>query len=252
LFQILEPEKFKTFSEKRKEKNTHAGISVMLAGPSGTGKTELVMQLAKTTGREVFLFQVSEQKDMYHGESEKRLKEVFAYYAERAKDPLTAPILCFNEADSIFSMRRNGSHNLQQLENTIQTLLLNEMEKLNGILICTTNVPEHFDAAFQRRFLYRIHIAAPDVHTRCKLLRAYFPGMAGAQARALSELFPFTAAHLNNFRDKQEIEKIISQKRLSLIQSLSDFLSEETQKFRIHNKNVIGFRVGEKQNTGEK
>ena len=68
-----------------------------------------------------------------------------------------APILLFNEADAIFGVRKNGAENaVDKMENTIQNIILQEMEDLNGILIATTNLATNLDSAFERRFLYKI------------------------------------------------------------------------------------------------
>jgi len=50
------------------------------------------------------------------------------------------PILFLNESDGILSTRKKiGSSALDQTEDSIQNFILQEMENLNGIMICTTN-----------------------------------------------------------------------------------------------------------------
>ena len=66
----------------------------------------------------------------------------------------TAPILLFNEADAIFGIRQEGATRaVDKMENSIQNIILQEMEKLDGILIATTNLTTNLDKAFERRFL---------------------------------------------------------------------------------------------------
>ena len=48
------------------------------------------------------------------------------------------------------------------MENTIQNIILQEMESLDGILIATTNLADNLDTAFERRFLYKIRFDKPD------------------------------------------------------------------------------------------
>ena len=64
------------------------------------------------------------------------------------------PILLFNEADAVFSKRKDVNNgNVAQTENAIQNIILEEMENLDGILIATTNLADNLDGAFERRFV---------------------------------------------------------------------------------------------------
>lgn len=133
------------------------GIAAILYGEPGTGKTESVYQIAKETGRGIVHVNISETKSMWFGESEKRIKEVFTKYERICKHSKIKPILLFNEADAVFGKRKEvGSSNIDQTENAIQNIILEEMEKLEGILIATTNLATNLDAAFERRFLFKV------------------------------------------------------------------------------------------------
>ena len=81
---------------------------------------------------------------MWYGESEKIIKGIFTRYRQTCKRAAMKPILLFNEADAIFSKRRDmdGGRSIDQTENTIQNIILEEMERLDGILIATTTWPE--------------------------------------------------------------------------------------------------------------
>ena len=94
---------------------------------------------------------------MWYGESEKIVKGIFTRYKRMCKRSSVKPILLFNEADAILSKRHNmdGGRSTDQTENTIQNIILEEMEKLDGILIATTNLADNLDKAFERRFYSR-------------------------------------------------------------------------------------------------
>jgi len=62
------------------EKGLSKGIAVLLYGAPGTGKTETVYQLAKTTGRKILHVDISSSKSCWFGESEKNIKRVFTDY----------------------------------------------------------------------------------------------------------------------------------------------------------------------------
>ncbi|MDR0877431.1 MAG: ATP-binding protein [Treponema sp.] len=71
---------------------------------------------------------------------------------------MVSQVLLFNEADAIIGRRMGfnaDSRAVDQMENSIQNIILQEMEDLSGILIATTNLAKNMDKAFERRFLYK-------------------------------------------------------------------------------------------------
>jgi len=244
LFQLLLPQKFTTYRKRMQKQSEFSGITILLSGLPGTGKTELARQLARESNRELLMFNVSEQRDMYYGESEKKIKQLFDYYKASAENPATAPILCFNEADSIFQQRANNMGNTAQTENAVQTILLNELEAFSGILICTTNLPQLFDAAFARRFLYRITIGMPDAETRERLLMQFFPQLEPQPRRQLAQKFSFSAAQLLNFSRKLQITSILRKRRTSLAIELETHLMDELESSTNRHRAVVGFNFG--------
>lgn len=91
---------------------------------------------------------------MWVGESEKNIKGIFDDYKQKVKQSVKAPILLFNEADAIIVKRQVGAERaVEKMENSIQNIILQEIEQLDGILIATTNLAENMDKAFERRFL---------------------------------------------------------------------------------------------------
>ena len=135
----------------------------------GTGKTESVLQIAKKTGRDVLVINVEDVKSKWVGDSEKNIKEVFNRYRRLVNTNTDGniPILLFNEADAILGIRKKGADNaVDKMENSMQNIILQEMENLDGIFIATTNLTENLDAAFERRFLYKINFTRPDKEAR--------------------------------------------------------------------------------------
>jgi len=239
---LLNPDNFKAFKLEMLKQNQYPGVAILLSGQPGTGKTELARQLARETRRDLLMFEVSEQREMFYGQSEKKIKEIFQYYSTRCEDPEKLPILCFNEADSIFQRRGNSTGSTSQTENAIQTIMLNEMEKYEGIMICTTNVPELFDQAYSRRFLYKLEIGMPDTDTREALLRHLFPEMKVQTCSQLATSYRFSGAQLINFSRQRAIRGILSKKELSLEIELKNYLEFENQEKALKSRAVIGFQ----------
>lgn len=168
LKQALQPNRFDSLLVRLKENKMPLGLNCIFYGKPGTGKTESIYQLAKATGRFILMVNISEIKDKYIGESEKRLKAIFSTYTKALKYFEQAPILLFNEADALLGRRIKVSHYSDQMNNTMQNILLQEMEDFKGILIATTNMQESLDPAFERRFLFKIKFGEPKIKARKK------------------------------------------------------------------------------------
>ena len=237
LRKILVPSTLRKYELNAKKKGEPSGVIVQLSGGPGTGKTELARQLAIETKRDLLFFNVAEQRNMYFGETEKAIKLVFDDYRRMRKQVKDAPILFFNEGDAVFSSRVQRSSNISQTENGVQTILLQELEVFNGIMIITTNRPESFDPAFQRRILLNIPINEPVQTVRYALLREFFQELPEQEAQKMSEQFSFTAAQLGVFIKQWELKKLVKECKVSETEALRVYLTS-LQKTK---KNSIGF-----------
>jgi DNA replication protein DnaC len=116
-------------------------------GAPGTGKTAFAIYLAEQTGIPVMIKNAADILDMYIGESEKNISKIFAEAKEKKA------ILLIDEADTFLSDRKNARHNWEI--SMINSMLI-EMERFNGILICTTNLMSNLDNASLRRFDFKV------------------------------------------------------------------------------------------------
>ena len=129
---------------------------------------------------------------MWVGESEKNIKQIFDSYRQKVEEFKMTPILLFNEADAIISKRQEGAERaVDKMENTIQNIILQEMELLDGILIATTNLAQNMDKAFERRFLYKINFTKPTLEARISIWHEMIPARAGQTDEKASEPFWF-------------------------------------------------------------
>jgi AAA+ superfamily predicted ATPase len=193
------------------------GIAAILYGEPGTGKTESVYQIARETGREIFHVNISNTKSMWFGESEKKIKEVFTKYERLCKRATIKPILLFNEADAIFGRRKEvGSSNVAQTENAIQNIILEEMEKLEGILIATTNLATNLDPAFERRFLFKIRFRKPSLEVNEKIWKSKLEWLDEAETRLLAARFAFSGGEIENVARKVAMDEVLTGERPGL------------------------------------
>ena len=169
LGKLLDAEQYNKIRTRMKDTGFRCAFTCLLYGAPGTGKTETVLQLARQTGRDIMQVNISQIKSCWVGESEKNIKQVFDNYKTKVKESTITPILLFNEADAIIGERLEGAKSaVNKMENSIQNIILQEMETLDGILIATTNLAQNMDKAFERRFLYKIKFEKPTIEARIK------------------------------------------------------------------------------------
>ncbi|MDR3342371.1 MAG: AAA family ATPase [Treponema sp.] len=208
---LLEAENFVAVQKRLTDSGMRTGFACLFCGPPGTGKTETVYQLARATGRDIMMVNISETKSMWFGESEKRIKEVFDRYQVYVETSAIAPILLFNEADAIIGKRKEVTHSsVAQTENTIQNIILQEIENLHGILIATTNLTQNMDNAFERRFLYKIEFAKPNLIARQSIWQTMIPALSGGEAQTLASRYDFSGGQIENIARKRTIDSVIS------------------------------------------
>jgi SpoVK/Ycf46/Vps4 family AAA+-type ATPase len=229
LTKLLCMENFSGIQKRLGESSMRTGFACIFSGPPGTGKTETAYQIARETGRDIMLVNISETKSMWFGESEKRIKAVFDRYRGIIKDNCPAPILLFNEADAVLGKRReltNSRSGPDQTENAIQNIILQEMENLNGILIATTNMTSNFDKAFERRFLYKINFDKPDIESKKLMWQSFIPDLSGSDAERLASKFDFSGGQIENIARKSAVSFILKGTKADIL-ALETFCGEE-------------------------
>ena len=122
-----------------------------------------------------------------------------------------APILLFNEADAILGTRMEGAvKSVDRMENSVQNILLQEMESFEGIMIATTNLLGNLDPAFERRFLFKIRFSRPELEPRALIWKSQFPSLTDDEARLIAGEFPFSGGQIENVVRKYTIDGILS------------------------------------------
>ena len=182
----------------------------MLFGGPGTGKTELVRQLARKSKRNLFSLNLSQIRDKYVGESEKKIMSAFNHYNYVLNySSGLSPILLFNEADAILGNRLKTRSSIDKMENSLQNIILDFIERFEGILICTTNLTGNLDKAFERRFLFKKKIDSPDVSTRTRIISNKLNQIPIRTAKKLALLYPVTGGEVANVSKRILIQECI-------------------------------------------
>lgn len=213
LSSILSADRFNEVQNRLRVAGMRTGFCSLFYGSPGTGKTETVYQIARTTGRDILRVDVDKIKSCWVGESEQNMKKLFDLYRNICKDSTLAPILLFNEADALLGVRMEGATRaVDKMENSIQNIILQEMESLEGIMIATTNLTSNLDKAFERRFLYKIQFNRPTVEAQIKIWQAMLPLLTEKEAHAIASQFDLSGGEIENITRKYTVGAILSGK----------------------------------------
>lgn len=133
--------------------------SILLYGPSGTGKTMLARALAN------WLAQLSKQgrcrfgapkpgslSSMWYGMTEQNIRDIFRAAKEAAADEPEVPtVLFFDEIDSLSSMRGESIHRIDdRVLNAFMAELSGLQDRGNVVVVSATNLLSLLDAAAVR------------------------------------------------------------------------------------------------------
>ena len=211
LSELLQPARFEEVRNELVNQGFRKGFACLFHGAPGTGKTETALQLARATGRNLMQVNISDIKSMWVGESEKNIKAIFTRYRRLVEESEVAPILLFNEADAIIGKRlENVQRSVDKMENSIQNIILEEIEKLDGILIATTNLTCNMDPAFERRFLYKIEFEKPTIEVKSAIWKTMIAGLSDEDAAVLASKYDFSGGQIENIARKSVVSRIIT------------------------------------------
>jgi transitional endoplasmic reticulum ATPase len=144
---------------------------ILLAGPSGTGKTAMARALSGEKQIPLIAIDGPQLYSKWLGESERALREVFKK-ARRA-----APCILFFDTIDAVAPKFSGDQFGSDVYQRILSQLLREIDNLRDvkgvILLAATNRPERIEPALLRsgRFDYILQFAKPETAERAAIMR---------------------------------------------------------------------------------
>lgn len=180
------------FPEVFERLGIEAPKGVLLTGPPGTGKTLIARAVAHETEATFLHLSGPEIMNKFYGESEARLREVFAE-AEAA-----APSIVFLDEIDAIAPKREDLSGEKQVERRIVAQLLAVLDGLRErgrvIVIGATNIPNALDPALRRpgRFDREITLPIPAAPSRREILEIHTRGMPLAEDVNLERLAAIT------------------------------------------------------------
>ncbi|KAG9112430.1 AAA+-type ATPase [Ceratobasidium sp. 392] len=153
---------------------------ILLYGPPGTGKTHLARAIAQETHASLLAVSGAELASAYHGETEARLRAVFA--DARSRSPC---IIVLDEVDAMCPRREDAGGG--GVEARVVATLLTELDGIDSaggedqpriVVVATTNRPNAIDPALRRpgRFDRELEIGIPDAPARLAILEVLLRG----------------------------------------------------------------------------
>ena len=166
VYPMQRPDLYKAYGKKM-------GGGVLLYGPPGCGKTHLARAAAGECGATFIPVEIQQVLDMWLGESEKHLHQIF----ERARDEAPS-ILFFDEIEAIGASRHQLRHGPgRRMVNQLLTELDGAGASNERVLVLgATNAPWDVDPALRRpgRFDRVVFVPPPDLAGREAVLRIAF------------------------------------------------------------------------------
>jgi hypothetical protein len=170
------------------------GVTALLHGPSGTGKTMAAFAIAKRLGVQILRIDLSRVISKYIGETEKNIDCVLGDARS------SGAALLIDEADALLGKRSEVKDAHDRYANIEVAYLLQSMEAYDGLAIMTTNLRQNLDAAFLRRLRFIIDFPRPDIEAREEIWRRCLPasshGLDDAAFRQLARKIDLTGGHI--------------------------------------------------------
>lgn len=172
------------------------GLSVLLFGAPGTGKSMCAQVIAHEMNLELYRVDLSKVVDKYVGETEKSISMIFR---EAKKCNV---VLFFDECDTLFAKRSDDGGSNQSSNNNKTALLLQEVEAYDGVSVLATNYKHNIDPAFFRRMKFIVEFQFPDVETRKVLWSTTIPKTTplaeDVDIDFLAQRFEFVGGNIKN------------------------------------------------------
>jgi SpoVK/Ycf46/Vps4 family AAA+-type ATPase len=177
--------------------STGRGICIMFDGPPGVGKTFAAEILASELKLPIYRVHIPNIVSKWVGETERNIAAVF----QRARS--SRAVLLFDEADSLFASRNDSTTSAtDRYANMEVNLLLQEIERYDGVTVLTTNRYGSLDAALQRRIQFRLTFPFPGAEERARIWRVLLPAEAPVEPdlsfERIASRFDLSGGHIKN------------------------------------------------------
>ena len=150
-----------------------------LFGDPGTGKTRAALAVARRLQKPLYHIDYSAIISKYLGDTAKHI--TLAFQIAAAEDA----VLFFDEADSLLSKRADMNESCATSINQNRNVLMQCLDRFNGVVIMTTNLFQNYDTAILRRIARHIEFKLPDAKMRRRIFELHLPKRDRVEANLL-------------------------------------------------------------------
>ncbi len=213
------------------------GAIFLFYGPPGTGKSMLADAMARHLQMKILQVSMPQVTDKLFGETEKNIAGLFK--TARAKDA----VICFDEADSLLYSRHRMEH---ERDIAFVNVMLQEIERFEGVLCLTTNFDTALDPALERRVSLKVKFSPPDRSLRADIWRSLIPPKVtvapDVDFEALGQRFVMSGGYIKN-AVLNTLRRLVKEKRS--LMTMEDLLfgarMEQEGMYLKENKQPVGF-----------
>jgi len=204
----------------------------ILYGPPGTGKTTMVKNIAKKFHTPLIIMRADKILNLYLGESEKRIAEVFKVVSDFKKC-----IIFIDDGETLFPRRdiQNSHHTFR----TMEQVLFSEIDNLNPTktqIIIATNKIEMLDPALISRVSLTLDFEKPMLESIISILNEYLKDINHDEEVNFSR--DIIAEKLIG-KDGREITSILGSAICNSFVSNSDFLKLDDLLVALQERDII-------------
>jgi len=184
-----------THRDRLRDRGILPRTKLLFHGPPGCGKSLTAQALGNELGIPVFLVRFDAIIGAYLGQTAIHLRQLFSF-AEA-----TQCVLLFDELDAL-GKKRGNPLDVGELDRIV-IALLQELEhaKPMGIIVGTSNLPEHLDRALWRRFDLDVLFTAPTK----AVLRPFIKATAVKRKISISAGVVSSALRARSFADAEAV-----------------------------------------------
>ena len=142
------------------------GVTMLFHGAPGTGKTATAEAIARELGKPLLVADYSKIQNCFVGQTEKNIVSTFSKAGQHGA------VLLWDEADAMFFDRDTASRTWEVRDVNV---LLQAIERFEGVCILATNRKATLDSAFERRITAKVEFPRPDRALREAIWRKLLP-----------------------------------------------------------------------------
>jgi len=169
------------------------GLAFLFYGPPGTGKSMLGEAIAAHLNKKLLIVEFPKIVSRWHGETDKAMAKIFT--TARNNDL----VICLDEADTLLY---NRNFAVQEHDIRFVNIMLQEIERFEGVIILTTNMDTLLDPALERRVTLKVKFELPDEKMRAQIWRSHIPDKVtiaeGVDFSALARQFSLSGGYIKN------------------------------------------------------